>query len=256
MEPLPNTSSYFASAKPRIFAHRGFALEAPENTLLAFAKALAAGATHLETDVQASLDGVAVLSHDPDLRRLAGRSVRVDQLTFGELRRVALGQGQVFCSLAQALDAFPAASFNIDIKAAAAVEPTAAAIQAANASGRVLITSFSDSRRAAALRLLPDAATSASSRAFVAAIAAGKLGTTPLLQRFVRGIDAVQTPEYFRGMLIASERTIRRLHDVGVEVHVWTVNDATAMERLLDRGVDGLVTDRTDLAVTVVSNRR
>jgi glycerophosphoryl diester phosphodiesterase len=257
VEPRPNTNSdYFDSPTPRILAHRGFAAEAPENTLLAFAKALAAGATHLETDVRASVDGVAVLSHDKDLLRLAGRSVRIDQLRFRELNRIELGHGQAYCSLAQALDTFPETPFNIDIKSAEAVEPTVAAIAAATATRRVLVTSFSDARRAAAVRLLPGVATSASSGRFLAAIAAGKLSATPLLRMAVAGLAAVQMPEHLRGVLIASGRTVRQLHALGVEVHVWTVNDVEAMARLLDRGVDGLVTDRTDLAATLVRNRR
>lgn len=254
---LPRSSSrYVSPTPPRILAHRGFALETPENTLLAFAKALALGVTHLETDVRASLDGVAVLSHDADLLRLAGRRVRVDQLRLAELARVDLGDGQTYCSLAEALDAFGEARFNIDIKSKDAVLPTVAAILSANATARVLVTSFSDARRIAAVRRLPGVATSASSRRFVAAIAAAKLGITPLLRRVLRDIDVVQAPEFLRGVLVVTRRTVRLLHAAGVEVHVWTVNDVSAMNRLLDRGVDGLVTDRPDLAIEVVSNRR
>ena len=113
-------SEFLAPKGPRVFAHRGLSLEAPENTLLAFLKALSAGATHLETDVQVSRDGIAVLSHDPDLVRLVGRNVRVDQLTMAELGRIDLGAGQSFVSLGEALDAFPDARFNIDVKAAGA----------------------------------------------------------------------------------------------------------------------------------------
>ena len=108
--------TFLDGPRPRIIAHRGLASGAPENTLLAFLKALSAGATHLETDVHATADGDAVISHDPELTRVAGREVRVGQLTLAELRRIPLGHGQSFCSLAEALDAFPEARFNIDIK--------------------------------------------------------------------------------------------------------------------------------------------
>src|SRR5690606_37911373 len=123
------------------------ALEAPENTLLAFAKALAVGVTHIETDVHATADGVAVIAHDETLDRVADRTVRVDQLTMTELRRVDLGEGQGFCSLTEALDAFPDARFNIDLKSSASLAPTVAAIREHRAAERVLVTSFSDSRR-------------------------------------------------------------------------------------------------------------
>src|ERR1700712_4043685 len=107
MAPLLPTSGFLSPERPRLFAHRGLALDAPENTLLSFARAVAVGATYVETDVHASADGIAVISHDPDLTRVAGRKVRVEQLTLAELHRIDLGHGQGFSSLAEALDAFP-----------------------------------------------------------------------------------------------------------------------------------------------------
>ena len=238
-----------------MFAHRGLAIDAPENTLLAFAKAVAAGAAYIETDVHASSDGIAVVAHDPDLKRIAGRDVRVDQLTFGELRRIDLGHDQMFCSLAEALDTFPETRFNIDIKSKAAVDPTVAAILSARATKRVLVSSFDEGRRVSALRGLPGVVSSSSARRFVFALLAGKLGISPIVRRALRGLVAVQVPEKALGLRITSARMIRRLHDAGVEVHVWTVNDPARMAELLDLGVDGIVTDRADLALAVVEAR-
>ena len=238
-----------------MLAHRGLALEAPENTLLAFVAAIGLGVTHIETDVHASSDGVAVISHDPDLSRVAGTPARVSELSFPVLQKIDLGHGQSFCSLAEALHAFPETRFNIDIKSADAVAPTVAAILDAGAIDRVLVTSFSGARRRAAVRQLPRVATSASSGLFAAALAAGKTGVTPLLRRALRGIDAVQIPESYSGVTIVTERMIRQLHSAKVEVHVWTVNDAPAMHRLLDLGVDGIVTDRADIALGVLTAR-
>jgi len=238
-----------------VFAHRGLALEAPENTLLAFAKAIAVGAVYVETDVHASADGYAVIAHDPDLKRIAGRDVRVDQLTLAELQRIDLGHGQTFATLAEALDAFPETRFNIDIKSSAAAEPAAGAIVAARASGRVLVSSFDERRRLAALGLLPGVVSSSSARLFALALLGGKAGISPLVRRALRGLVAVQVPEKALGLRITTARMIRRLHAAGVEVHVWTVNDPARMAQLLDLGVDGLVTDRADLALEVVRNR-
>lgn len=235
-----------------MFAHRGLALEAPENTLLAFAKAIGIGAAYVETDVHASADGVAVVAHDPDLERIAGRSVRVDQLTMAELRRIDLGHGQGFCSLAEALEAFPETRFNIDVKSAAAAGPAADAILAAGASWRVLVSSFSEKRRTAALLRLPGVVSSSSAPRFLGALLAGKVGLSPAVRAALRGLAAVQVPEKVLGMRITSERMIRRLHAAGVEVHVWTINDPHRMAELLDLGVDGLVTDRADLALEAV----
>ncbi|MGV8885110.1 MAG: glycerophosphodiester phosphodiesterase family protein [Microbacteriaceae bacterium] len=238
-----------------MLAHRGLALEAPENTLLSFACALGVGVTHLETDVHASSDGVAVISHDPGLERVASRPEGVQQLPMAQLRQIDLGHDQVFCSLAEALDTFPEARFNIDIKSPEAVVPTVEAVRGARALDRVLITSFSETRRRAAVRLLPGVATSSSAPQFALALVAAKLSLTPFVRRLLRGVDAVQVPEHAYGLSITTERMIRLLHDASVEVHIWTVNDAERMHALLDLGVDGLVTDRADLAMRVLTER-
>jgi glycerophosphoryl diester phosphodiesterase len=247
---------FFDPAPPRVLAHRGLALEAPENTLLAFQKAVEMGVTHLETDVHGSSDGVSVISHDPDLTRLAGRPVRVGQLTVAELRGIDLGHGQAFCSLADALDAFPDARFNIDIKSADAVAPTVAAIRDAGAVDRVLVGSFSPARRLAVVRQLPGVATSISSRGAIAAVSAARTaGGLPTLRRILRDVQAVQFPLSILRMSTMTPRTIAAFHAADVEVHAWTINDEPTMERLLDLGVDGLVSDRSDLAIGVLARR-
>ncbi|HEU0206805.1 MAG TPA: glycerophosphodiester phosphodiesterase family protein [Pseudolysinimonas sp.] len=238
-----------------MLAHRGLAVDAPENTLLAFAQALAVGATHLETDVHASADGVAILSHDPDLFRLTGRQMRIDHLTASELTRIGLGHSQTFATLPAALEAFPDARFNIDIKAPAAVIPTIEAIRTAGAEHRVLIGSFSNARRLAVVRKLPGVATSVSSRGAVIATWAGALGLSPVTRWALRGVQAVQLPERILGVSTTSPRVIAAFHSADVEVHIWTINDPVVMNRLLDAGVDGIVTDRADLALEVLARR-
>ena len=246
---------FFTPAPPRVLAHRGLAVEAPENTLLAFAKAIAIGVTHVETDVHVSADGVAMISHDPDLRRVAGRAATVAHLTSHELRRIDLGAGQSYCSLAEALDAFPETRFNIDIKIAGAVLPTIEAVRSANAVRRVLIGSFHPRRRLAAVRMLPGVATSISSRGALAAVAAASTGSRAALQRILRDVQAVQLPPSVLRMKPFSPRAVAAFHAAGVEVHAWTINDVEVMEQLLEAGVDGLITDRADLAMPVVQGR-
>jgi glycerophosphoryl diester phosphodiesterase len=232
-----------------MLAHRGLALDAPENTLLAFLKALALGATYLETDVHASKDGVAIISHDPDLARLAGRDVRVRDLTVRELKEIDLGAGQTFSTLAEALDAFPDARFNIDIKSPDAAGPAAAAILRAGATNRVLIGSFNERRRRATVGLLPGVATSAAPGLVILALVGAKLGLAPVVRWALRGIDAVQVPTTTAGFSIPTRRVIRAFHAAGVEIHIWTINEVATMKSLLALGVDGLVTDRIDVAL-------
>ncbi len=248
-EKTSTRSAWFEPALPRLLAHRGLAVDAPENTLLAFVKALAAGATYLETDVHASKDGVAVLSHDPNLVRTAGHKVRVNQLTLAELRKIDLGEGQTFSTLAELLDAFPEARFNIDIKSLDAGRPAAEAILKARATNRVLITSFNAKRRHSAVRLLPGVASSSSPGEIVIAVIAAKLRLSAVVRWAFRHVTAVQVPVRSAGVRIATKGVIARFHAAGLEVHIWTINDVAQMKRLLDLGVDGLFTDRIDLAL-------
>lgn len=244
---------YFEPARPRVFAHRGLALEAPENTLLAFAHALAAGVDHVETDVRASRDGVAMVAHDDDLSRIGGTSDRVDALTVAELARLDLGAGQHMPTLAEALDAFPDLRFNIDLKSEASIAPTIEAIRKTRAEQRVLLTSFSEQRRRAALRMLPEVATSASGPRFALALAASVVRATPAVRRALAGIHAVQIPEKALGLTTVTPAHVQAFHAAGVEVHVWTINEPDDMRRLLRLGVDGIVTDRADLALPIAA---
>ncbi len=227
-----------------MLAHRGLATDAPENTLLAFLHAVSIGVTHLETDVHASSDGVAMISHDPDLRRLTGRDVLVGELTAAELRAIDLGHGQNFCSLAEALDAFPDAKFNIDIKDKAGGRAgTIAAILKARADPRVLIGSFSTSRRRATVKGLPGVATSISMIPALFAVIVGEARPrrAPALDRCVESMRC-SCPRASSASRSPRRAPSAAFHAAGVEVHAWTINDPDEMRELLDAGIDGLVT--------------
>ncbi|MCS5713120.1 glycerophosphodiester phosphodiesterase family protein [Herbiconiux sp. CPCC 205716] len=249
-------SEYFSGAFPRVLAHRGLAVDVPENTLAAFEAAVGAGAEYLETDVHATADGIAVAAHDPTLDRVAGRDEDVSALTLEQLVAIDLGAGQRLSTLAELLVALPTSRFNIDVKAEAAAAPAAAAIEAAGARERVLLTSFSSARRRSATVLLPGVAASASAQEFVPALIAAKLGLTPLARWFLRRVDAVQIPRRVGRFETVTARTVRRLHAAGVEVHVWTINDVDEARLLLERGVDGIVTDRVDLMLPLAAEFR
>jgi len=249
-------NGFFDPPGPRILAHRGLALEHPENTLGAFIAAVSAGATHVETDVHASRDGQAVISHDPDLTRVAGRDGAVGDLTLAELQRIDLGDGEGFADLAEVLDGLPDVRFNIDVKDDRAVEPVVRAIRRTRAQDRVLVTSFSERRRLRTARMLPRAATSASVARVVPALAAAASGSGSAVRRLLRGIDAVQIPPRRAGLPLVGRRMLGAVHAAGLEVHVWTIDDPAEMARLLRVGVDGIVTDRSDLAAEVAARFR
>lgn len=253
--PGPDRHRFFEPSPPRVLAHRGLASGAPENTLLAFLKALGAGAKYIETDVHASVDGVAIISHDPDLQRVAGRPDRIDQLTAAQLRAVELGAQQGIPSLRDALDAFPDARFNIDIKSDAAIAPTVDAILRARATPRVLVTSFNGRRTEAAARRLPGVATSASMLRTALVLLAVTVGLRRVAVRALAPVDALQVPERWHGIRVVTPAMMKAAAAAGVEVHVWIVNSPGDMRRLVQMGVTGLVTDRADLAVATVRRR-
>jgi glycerophosphoryl diester phosphodiesterase len=245
-------TGYLDPPPPRVLAHRGLALEAPENTMSAFIAAVDAGARFLETDVHASADGVAVIAHDPSLDRVAGQDVVIEQTLFQDLQRVDLGQGERVPGLREALLALPDAHWNIDVKTDAAVVPTVRAVVEAKATDRVLLTSFSERRRRQAVTLVPGIATSASQSIVAKAIVAQRVGLAGPLRRILAPVVAVQVPRRHRGVEIVTERSVRAFQAAGVEVHVWTINDEAEMRELLSLGVDGIVTDRCDLALPLL----
>ncbi len=232
-----------------MFAHRGLHLNAPENSASAFQAAVDAGVTFIETDVVGSRDGLAVISHDTTLDRVSDRKGRVDSLTAAELAQVDLG-GEGFITLAEALERFPDTRFNIDVKDSAAIPGVVSAVRDADARDRVLLTSFSAARRRAVVNLVPGTASSPSSTEFLVIAAAFRLGITPPLPL----IHALQIPEKSNGVTLVNEKLVERYHRAGLEVHVWTVNDEATMRKLVAMGVDGIVTDRADIALRVVDS--
>lgn len=240
---------FFAGSAPRVFAHRGLHLDVPENSASAFRAAVDAGVRFIETDVVGSKDGVAMISHDTILDRVSDRTGRVGNLTAAELAEVDLG-GEGFISLAQALEQFPDTRFNIDVKDTVAINGVVSAVRDAGALDRVLLTSFSAARRRAVTRRMPTVASSASATEFLAVASAIRLGLTPPLPL----IHALQIPERANGMTLVTEQLVARYHRLGLEVHVWTINDEATMRRVLAMGVDGIVTDRADIALGVVDS--
>ena len=237
--------------RPIAFAHRGGALEVEENTMAAFAHAVALGYSHVETDVQATRDGVAVIFHDDDLERMTGERGRLAELTWDELSRCRTRGGERIPRLDEVLAAWPGLRINLEAKADAAVAPMAAAIARAGALDRVCVGSF-EARRTARLRSL---------------LGPGLLWSPAhagVLSLWLRGwglpaprpdFGAVQVPTQYKGIPLVTPRFVRAAHAAGVQVHVWTVDEAAEMRRLLDLGVDGLMSDRPTLLKEVIAGR-
>jgi glycerophosphoryl diester phosphodiesterase len=230
-----------------VLAHRGLHTGHPENTLSAFQAALSAGATHIETDAHVSADGVAVLVHDPVIV-VDGASIVISECTARELASLDVGGGESVPSLSAALARFPHARFNIDVKVSGAAAPVVRAIERHKAHDRVLIASFTAACRLAAVRRMPGVATSASAVVSLVSVLSATVGLTCLGRLFLARVDAVQLPTSMLGLRVFTPRFIAMCHAADVEVHAWTINEPDEMRRLLALGVDGLVTDRCDLA--------
>lgn len=225
-----------------------------ENTAGSFAAAQAAGATYIETDCQVTADGDVVLFHDDTLSRLLGDPRRIEDVRTRELADALAPHGGLL-SVGEALAAFPTVQFNIDVKSDAAVEPIGRLIAAHTE--RVLLTSFSDDRRRRAVDATLRAgatlrpATSAGQATIIRLRLATALRLSPT--RLLRGIDAIQIPEQVGVLRVATPALIGAVQKIGVETHVWTVNDVPDMHRLIALGVDGIVTDYADVALRELS---
>lgn len=249
-------------ALPRVLAHRGLVTPADaadgivENSFAAVAAAHSAGARYVESDCHLTADGVVVLFHDDDLSRVTGDPRKVADVTSSELEALMSERGGLI-TLSQALDAFPTVRFNLDVKAADAA--TAVGTEVAAHGARVLVTSFSDARRRAALVAAQAAgrgirpATSAGSATVARLLAAVASRSDRLVTRALAGVDAVQVPERQGRLRVVTPRLIAAAHRHGVEVHVWTVNDPDDMRRLIAMSVDGIVTDHTDIALKTLA---
>lgn len=241
--------SYLEPSRPRALAHRGGALLSLnlgiENTLEAFENAVALGFSYVETDVHCSRDGIVYAFHDADLTRLTGDPAPIEELDSDRVDDVLLDGRAGIPRLGDVLAALPTTRFNIDVKADGAVDRVVDVVRHAGATDRVLLASFSRKRLLRLRRIAPEIPTS---------------GTPDEVFRIMIGLSvkgpvAVQVPEK-RGLVrIVTPGFLRRAHRLGIEVHVWTIDTAEDMDRLLDMGVDGLVTDRPDVLREVLQSR-
>jgi glycerophosphoryl diester phosphodiesterase len=245
---------YLDAALPIPFAHRGGAADGDENTMDAFERAVASGYLYLETDVHSTSDGVPVVFHDDTLQRMFGRPGKIEDLSWADVASLKIGGAAAVPTLVDLLEALPTARLNIDMKADSAVDPTIEAVWKLNARDRVLLASFSD-RRIRWVRQVcgPRQATSMGQRE-VAALRIGSLVGRGL-GGFVPGVPAVQVPVRYAGVKVVDARFVRHAHRLGMQVHVWTIDDPAEMTDLLDLGVDGIMTDRLDVLREVLQAR-
>lgn len=202
----------------------------------AFQHAVDLGYTFLETDVHATSDGVLVAFHDPDLSRTCDRDGTIATLTWSELSTARVDGREPIPLFEELVGSFPDARFNIDCKSDAAREPLVDAIGRLGCLDRVCIGSFNDRRLRRIRAALGDGACTSFGPAQVAALVA--TGRVPW------GGQVAQVPVRQGPVTVVSARTVAAAHRRGFQVHVWTIDEPDEMHRLLDLGVDGIMTDR------------
>lgn len=244
--------TYGAQDAPLAIAHRGGAGLAPENTLAAFEMASALGFRYLETDVRLTRDGHLVCFHDATLDRAADARGRVVHHRLAELRAMRVG-GEPIPTLADALDEFPDAKFTVDLKEEAAIEPLARLLGHKPYAERVCVAGAWDGWLARLRHMAPDVKTALGWRSLTALIWCSRTGTRPSPR--IATAPFAHVPITLGSVPIFVERFARHAHSIGVRVIVWTVDDPVRMHRLLDMGVDGIITDRPDVLREVLIAR-
>ncbi|MDE3724223.1 glycerophosphodiester phosphodiesterase [Nocardiopsis sp. N85] len=244
------THAYLSSPGPLALAHRGGWLTDDqgvrhtelENTAVAFQHAVDMGYTHLETDVHATSDGVLMAFHDDTLDRTTDMNGAIADLPYREVARARVGGREPVPLLEELLGSWPHARFNIDLKSDGAVVPLIEVLRRTDAWDRVCVGSFDQNRLDRARRLLPRPVTTSCGPVEVARLRVASLSglLRPLAPRAPR---CAQIPLWQGSFPVLSRDLIHTAHRLGVQVHVWTVNEPQVMERLLDAGVDGIVTD-------------
>jgi glycerophosphoryl diester phosphodiesterase len=254
--------AFFDGRRPVVFAHRGGCALGPENTLVAFDLGMAAGADGLELDVHLSSDGVPVVHHDSTLDRTTSASGPLAARTAADLSRVDAGyhfagrgdfpfrrQGIGVPTLGEVLRTHPDVPVTIEMKVDSREmgESVAREVRAAGAADRVCAAGFGACSAAAARAALPEMACSATRSE--ARLALYRMWARCPIGRARYG--GYQVPERNNILRIVSRRFIRCAHESDVKVHVWTVDEEADMRRLFAWGVDGLISNRPDLAVRV-----
>lgn len=251
---------------PIPFAHRGGAGDHPENTMAAFRAAVAMGYRYLETDCHVTRDGTVVAFHDDVLERVTDRRGRVGELAWDDLAGADAGYwfsrdgGRTFPHrgtgaripvLSELIEAWSDTFLNLDCKSDAVVEPLATLLRRMDVLDRVCVGSFSDDRLRRFRALAGEGVcTSMGPREITRARLSSLTGRIPR-----QGAMCIQLPVRQSGVPMVEPVMLRAAHRSGLKVHVWTIDDRAEMERLLDLGADGIMSDTLETLRDVLRGR-
>lgn len=234
---------YLDSDTPIAFAHRGGTSAAPENSMRAFEHAVNLGYRYIETDVHATSDGHVVAFHDNDLKRTCDSPLKIAEATIDELSHARIDGTDSIPLLTEILNAWPDVKVNIDCKSDAVVAPLIKQLRDSQCLDRVCIGSFSDQRLARIREEFGSSVCTSMGPREVASLVLGthaRIPVRPTKHALVAQIPVRQGP-----IPVVTRRTVQRAHDLGLLVHVWTIDEPEEIGRLLDLGADGIMSDDT-----------
>jgi glycerophosphoryl diester phosphodiesterase len=236
---------------PIPFAHRGGASEVPENTMPAFEHAVRLGYRYIETDVHVTADGVLLAFHDDALDRVTDRHGRIDALPWSEVQLAKVDGKEPIPLFEDLLGAFPDIRVNIDPKHDGAVSALVDVLKKCKAIDRVCIGAFSDRRLSRIRTLLGRAVCTSLGPRGIARLRSASFGVP--VGRFPA--PCAQVPTSAKGVTLVDTRFVNEAHKRGMQIHVWTIDDRDEMIRLLDLGVDGIMTDRPVVLREILESR-
>jgi len=258
----------FFDKPARIFAHRGNSKEYPENTALAFEKAIELGADVIETDAHITKDGYVVIAHDEELSNITDGNGKIGELPLLQIKQLDAGynftqdgetypyrgRGITIMTLEEMLETFPHQRFNVDLKDnnILLAEKFCDVIEKHNAQHRVVGASQHGKNLAYIRKRLPGMATSFGLWGVLGFYFLFRSGLLGLFKQFSG--DALQIPEFIGPSHLANGTLVRMAHERGIQVDVWTVNSERDMRRLLDIEVDGIITDDIELLKNVLQD--
>jgi glycerophosphoryl diester phosphodiesterase len=243
--------------RPIAFAHRGGAAHAPENSWTAFEHAVKLGYAYLETDARATSDGTLMAFHDRTLDRVTDASGPIGARSYREVADMRIAGSEPIPRIEDLLGTSPDVRFNIDLKDEPGISLLPGVLQRTGAWDRVCVTSFSGSRLRTARGLFERPVCMTTSPAAIAALRC-TISTRPhgpqtrLLTSSLSRAEARCTQVPGR---VATASFLRRAHALGLDVHVWTINDRAEMNKFLDLGADGIMTDDIETLRDVLIER-
>lgn len=251
---------------PLVIAHQGGDGVWPGETMLAYQNSVDLGADVLEMDIHITKDGELILMHDETVDRTTDGTGEIESMTLEELKKLDAaydwspdegqtfpyrGQGIQIATLEEVFQAFPDKHMTIEIKKTntSMAKPFCDLIRKSNMQDKVLVASFHDDRLKEFRAECPEVATSSAKNETTVFVLLTKAYLGGL---YSPKFYSLQVPEVSGGITVMTPAFVRTAHARNLAVEPWTINDAETMRKLIDWGVDGIITDRPDIMMEVL----